>query len=318
MAKKAKSKAKKPAKKARSKPAAKKAAAKRSSAKVMKLKPKMAQDVEEERREVDDAVALEEAVRPGRQGARRRAHSRLHACAVGSDLHPAARLVRRRRDQGRASGRRRHHARPAGRREGRGFALLHHAQPQQAFDHDRLQAPAGQARARRADQELRRAGREFRARRARSHGPDLGAHPQAQPAHDRGVGQGLRPRTLRGLQGLRERRAMHRRLGLDHRLPRRSAAGHRRADRRQRHGPASRARHRVGALSAHPHRPRPEGAVRDAGRRAQSRARQAARSAAPEGMARSPNTPSMARAFRSATRRRAPATIPVAASPAGF
>ena len=70
-------------------------------------------------------------------------------------------------------------------------------------------------------------------------------HPQAQPAHDRRLGQGLRPRPLRGLQGLRERRAMRRRLGLDHRLPRRSAARHRRADRRQRHRPASRARHRV-------------------------------------------------------------------------
>ena len=90
--------------------------------------------------EVGDAVALEEAVRPGRQGARRCAHSRFHPCAVGSDLHPAARLVRRRRDQGRAPRRRRHHPRPAGRREGRGLALLHHAQPQQAFDHDRTRS----------------------------------------------------------------------------------------------------------------------------------------------------------------------------------
>ena len=44
--------------------------------------------------------------------------------------------------------------------------------------------------------EVRRAGREFRARRARSHGPDLGAHPQAQPAHDRRFGKGLRSRTV--------------------------------------------------------------------------------------------------------------------------
>ncbi len=43
---------------------------------------------------------------------------------------------------------------------------------------------------------LRRAGREFRARRARPHGPDLGVHPQDQPAHDRRVGQGLRSRSL--------------------------------------------------------------------------------------------------------------------------
>ena len=41
----------------------------------------------------------------------------------------------------------------------------------------------------------------------------------AQPAHDRGLGEGLRPRPLRGLQGLRERGAVRRRLGLDHRLP---------------------------------------------------------------------------------------------------
>ena len=75
-------------------------------------------------------------------------------------------------------------------------------------------------------------------------------HPQAQPAHDRRFGQGLRPRSLRGLQGLRERRAMRRRLGFDHRFPRRPAAGHRRADRRQRHRPTSRARHRLGALSS--------------------------------------------------------------------
>ena len=44
---------------------------------------------------------------------------------------------------------------------------------------------------------------------------------------------------------------MHRRLRLDHRLPRRPAAGHRRADRRQRHRSASRARHRHRALSTH-------------------------------------------------------------------
>ena len=59
--------------------------------------------------------------------------------------------------------------------------------------------------------------------------------------------------------------------GLDHRLPRRPAAGHRRADRRFRHRPASRARHRRRALPAQPHRPRAEGALRHAGRRAQSR-----------------------------------------------
>ena len=42
---------------------------------------------------------------------------------------------------------------------------------------------------------VRRAGRELRARRARPHGLHLGAHPGAQPAHDRRLGQGLRPRA---------------------------------------------------------------------------------------------------------------------------
>ena len=129
--------------------------------------------------------------------------------------------------------------------------------------------------------QLRRAGRELRARRARPHGLHLGAHPGAQPAHDRRLGQGLRPRALRGLQGLRERRAVRRRRGLDHRLRRRPAARDRRADRRQRHRAASGARHRRRAVSAQHDRPRPEGAGGDAGRRAQPVPRQAARPAAP-------------------------------------
>ena len=100
--------------------------------------------------------------------------------------------------------------------------------------------------------QLRRAGRELRARRARPHGLHLGAHPGAQPAHDRRLGQGLRPGPVRGLQGLRERRAVRRRLGLHHRLRRRPADGHRRADRRQRHRPAPGAGHRRrAATSAH-------------------------------------------------------------------
>ena len=206
---------------------------------------------------------------------------------------------------------------PAARREGRGLALLHDAQPQQALDHHRQQASQGQGNPRSPDQAVRRAGREFRARRARPHGADLGVHPQAQPAHDRGVGEGLRPRPLRGMQGLRERRAMHRRRGLDHRLPRRPAARHRRADRRFRHRPASRARHRLRALPAQPHRPRPARARRHAGRRAQPLRASSCATSSVSRTARSPNTASTARASRSATRRRAPATIPAAASPAG-
>ena len=50
------------------------------------------------------------------------------------------------------------------------------------------------------------------------------------------------------------------------------------------------------ALPAQPHRPRAEGAVRHAGRRAQSGARQAARPAAAQRTARSPSTASTARA----------------------
>ena len=166
-------------------------------------------------------------------------------------------------------------------------------------------------------QGMRRAGGEFRARRARPHGAHLGAHPQAQSAHDRRVGQGLRPRTVRRLQGLRERRAMRRRFGIDHRLSRRPAARDRRADRRFRHRPASGARHRRRALPAQPHRPRAEGALRHAGRRAQSGAREAARPAAARARPAHRIQPIRRGRFRSATRCRARATIPAAASPAG-
>ena len=69
------------------------------------------------------------------QGTGRRPHPGFHARAVGTDVHAAARVVRRRRDQGRARGRRRHHARAAARHPGRGQPLLHDAEPQQALDH---------------------------------------------------------------------------------------------------------------------------------------------------------------------------------------
>ena len=61
---------------------------------------------------------------------------------------------------------------------------------------------------------------------------------------------------------------------------RRSAARDRRADRRLRHGAASGARHRHGAVSAHANRARPEGDSRHAGRRAQPVPRETARPAA--------------------------------------
>ena len=56
--------------------------------------------------------------------------------------------------------------------------------------------------------------------------------------------KGFGPGSVRGLQGLRERRAVRGRLGLDDGVRRRPAARDRRADRRQRHRAAPRARHR--------------------------------------------------------------------------
>ena len=109
------------------------------------------------------------------------------------------------------------------------FTMLNHNKRSITVD---AKNPEGQGGPRGARQEVRRAGRELRARRARPHGLHVGAHPGAQSADDRRVGQGLRPRAVRGLQGLRERRAMRRRRGVDDRLRRRPAARHRRADRR--------------------------------------------------------------------------------------
>ena len=77
-------------------------------------------------------------------------HPRLHPRPVGTDLHATAGLVRRRRDQGRAPGRRRHHARPAAGHPERGQPLFHDAEPQQALDHARHQEPEGQGGPRRA------------------------------------------------------------------------------------------------------------------------------------------------------------------------
>ncbi len=110
------------------------------------------------------------------QGTGRRAHPRFHARAIGTDLHAAAGVARRRRDQGRTRGRGRHHARAAARHSGRRQPLFHDAEPQQALDHRRRQASERQGDPRSARQEVRRAGREFRARRARPDGLHLGAH----------------------------------------------------------------------------------------------------------------------------------------------
>ncbi len=111
------------------------------------------------------------------------------------------------------------------------FTMLNHNKRSITID---TKNPKGKEVLEDAGEGLRRAGGEFRARRARPHGLHLGAHPGTEPAHDHGLGQGLRPGPVRGLQGLRERRAMRRRRGLDHRFRRRAAAGDGRADRRQR------------------------------------------------------------------------------------
>ena len=56
--------------------------------------------------------------------------------------------------------------------------------------------PQGDGNPRTAGEDVRRAGGKFRARRARPHGPDLGARPSTQSAHHHGIGQGLRSGTL--------------------------------------------------------------------------------------------------------------------------
>ena len=157
------------------------------------------------------------------------------------------------------------------------FTMLNHNKRSITVD---AKHPKGKADPRGAGQALRRAGRELRARRARPDGLHVGTHPGAQPADDHGVGQGLRPRAVRGLQGLRERRAVRGRRRVDDRLRRRPAARDRRADRRLRHRVAPGARDRRGALSAQHVGPRPARAGRDAGRRAQPLPREAPRPAA--------------------------------------
>ena len=112
------------------------------------------------------------------------------------------------------------------------FTMLNHNKRSITVD---AKHPKGKAVLEALVKQMRRAGRELRARRARPDGLHVGAHQRAQSADDRRLGQGLRPGPVRGLQGLRERRAMRGRLGVDDRLRRRPAAGHRRADRRFRH-----------------------------------------------------------------------------------
>ena len=79
------------------------------------------------------------------------------------------------------------------------FTMLNHNKRSITLD---TKNPKGKEVLDRADQDLRRAGGEFRPRRARPHGLSLGEDPEHQSEDDRGLDQGLRPRPLRGLQGL--------------------------------------------------------------------------------------------------------------------
>ena len=126
--------------------------------------------------------------------------------------------------------------------------------------------------------------------------------------------KGFGPGPLRGLQGLRERGPVHGRRRLHHRLPRWSAAGDGRADRRLRHRPAPRPRHRHGPLSPHQDRQGPARDGRHAGRRLEPDPREDARPAAPEARAADGIQPARRGHCRSARPCRAPATTPAAAS----
>ena len=251
------------------------------------------------------------------QGTRRRAHPRHDARAVGTHLHAAPRLVRRGRAQGRAARRRRRDPRPAPGHPRRGQPLLHDAEPQQAQHH-----PQHQDRARQGDlhpprRGVRRAGGELRPRRARSHGVLLGADPGDQPAHRLCIGQGLRAGPLPGLQGLRERGAVHRRLGEHHRIRRRPAAGDRRPDRRLRHRSPPRAGDRHRTLPSGEERARAARRVRDAGRGAEPVPGEDARSAASRPRAAEGVSAVSERHVRGPPRR-VRGTRPAAGSPAGW
>ncbi len=195
-------------------------------------------------------------------------------------MHAAARVVRCRRDQGRATGRRRCDARSASRHPGCGQPLFHDAESQQTQHHPQYQGRAGQRNLHPAHRAMRRDGGELCPRSARSHGIYLGAHPGDQSAHDLRLGQGLRPRPLPGLQGVRERRPVHRRLGEHHRVRRRPTAGDRRSDRRLRNRVEPGAGHRDGVVPQGEIRTRSARHLRDAGRCPEPLPREAARSAA--------------------------------------
>ena len=101
-----------------------------------------------------------------------------------------------------------------------------------------------------AHRDLRRDGGELRPRRDRSHGLPVGEDSADQSADDLCLRERIRARSVRRLQGLRERRAVHRWRGVHHRGGRSRAAGHRRPNRRLRHGHPPGGRNPRRALSA--------------------------------------------------------------------
>ena len=101
------------------------------------------------------------------------------------------------------------------------------------------------------DQDLRRAGRELRARRARPHGLTWERIQELNPRMIYASVKGFGPGPYEDCKVYENVAQCTGGVGLHHRLPRWPAAGDRRADRRQRHRPAPGARHRHGALSPH-------------------------------------------------------------------
>ena len=96
------------------------------------------------------------------------------------------------------------------------FTMLNHNKRSVTLD---TKSEQGKQVLERLGEALRRSGGKFRARSARSHGLYLGARsrnsiPRMIVASIKGFGPG----PIRGVQGLRERGAMRRRLGLDHRI----------------------------------------------------------------------------------------------------
>ena len=154
--------------------------------------------------------------------------------------------------------------------------------------------------------------------RARPHGLLVGNDQRTESEDDRRVGEGLQRRPpLRRPEGLRERRAMRGRRGIDDGLLGRPADRERGRARRQQHRHASRDRHSHGADGPPEDRQGPEGRRVDAGQRAEPVPREAARPAAARPPRLSSKSIRSIRTANSATSCRAAAMPAAAASRAG-